>query len=234
VHGHFHYPDLLADLVRRIRCNRTTVDLILTTHAEGLEAVTDTLSSLSVERARVEVVPNRGRNVGPFLTGAARAALSDYDLVVHVHGKRSAWAKSAIGERWRTFLWESLIGGEVAMLDTVVSAFEADDRLGVVFPEDPYLLDWARNRPLAETLAARMGVTDPLPNHFEFPVGTMFCARPAALRPLFDLELGWGDYPVEPVGIDGTLLHAIERLIPFCAAQAGYDFAATYVEGVFR
>jgi glycosyltransferase involved in cell wall biosynthesis len=234
VHGHFHYTDRIAELVRRLRRNRTTVDLVLTTHAESVETVTDTLRGLSLERARVEVVPNRGRNVGPFLTGPGGAALSDYDLVVHVHGKRSSWAKPSFGDRWCTFLWESIIGGETAMLDAVVSAFEADDRLGVVFPEDPFLLDWDRNRPFAEDLAARMRLRGPLPSHFEFPVGTMFCARPAALQPLFDLGLRWEDYPDEPVALDGTLLHAIERLIPFSAAQAGYGYATTYVETVFR
>jgi lipopolysaccharide biosynthesis protein len=62
----------------------------------------------------------------------------------------------------------------------------------------------------------------------------MFCARPRALQSLSDLDLTWDDYPAEPLAIDGTLLHAIERLIPFSAAQAGYGFATSYVETAFR
>lgn len=234
VHGHFHYTDHLADLVRRIRRNGTAVDLLVTTHAESVDAVTSALAELSVERARVEVVPNRGRNIGPFLTGPAREALRGYDLVMHVHGKRTSWAKPGFGERWRCFLWDSLIGDDTAVLDTVVSAFEADERLGVVFPEDPFLIGWDRNRGFADELAARMGWADPLPTHFEFPVGTMFCARPQALQSLFDLDLAWDDYPPEPLARDGTFLHAIERLIPFSAAHAGYGFATTYVQTTFR
>jgi lipopolysaccharide biosynthesis protein len=60
----------------------------------------------------------------------------------------------------------------------------------------------------------------------------MFWARTKALMPLFDLKLGWDDYPEEPVPIDGTLLHAIERLLPFAARHAGYQYATTHVPGV--
>jgi lipopolysaccharide biosynthesis protein len=58
----------------------------------------------------------------------------------------------------------------------------------------------------------------------------MFWARPQALKPLIDLGLTWDDYPDEPLPIDGTLLHALERLLPFSAAQSGYSYALTYVE----
>ena len=46
--------------------------------------------------------------------------------------------------------------------------------------------------------------------------------------------LGWDDYPKEPVPYDGTVLHALERLLPFVASQVGYRFAATHVPGMTR
>jgi lipopolysaccharide biosynthesis protein len=62
----------------------------------------------------------------------------------------------------------------------------------------------------------------------------MFWARTGALRPLLGLRLDWSDYPIEPVPIDGTILHAIERLLPFAAGHAGYRYATTHVPGVTR
>jgi lipopolysaccharide biosynthesis protein len=62
----------------------------------------------------------------------------------------------------------------------------------------------------------------------------MFWARTKALAPLFDLNLGWNDYPEEPVPYDGTILHAFERLLPFIARHAGYRFATTHIPGVTR
>ena len=54
------------------------------------------------------------------------------------------------------------------------------------------------------------------------PLGTMFWFRPKALKPLFDKDWDYKDFPPEPNKIDGTLLHAVERVYPFAAQQAGY------------
>ena len=54
------------------------------------------------------------------------------------------------------------------------------------------------------------------------PLGTMFWFRPAALKPLYAKDWNYEDFPPEPNKIDGTLLHAIERIYPFVAQEAGY------------
>jgi lipopolysaccharide biosynthesis protein len=77
-----------------------------------------------------------------------------------------------------------------------------------------------------------MGLQRPLLPFFNFPLGTMFWARPAALEPLFELGLDWNDYPAEPVPIDGTIMHALERLLPFVVQHRGYRYATTHVPGV--
>jgi lipopolysaccharide biosynthesis protein len=116
----------------------------------------------------------------------------------------------------------------------VLGKFAASNDIGVIFPDDPYPSDWDSNREIAEDLARRMGRRRPLPDHFDFPNGTMFWARPQALEPMLRLELDWGDYPAEPVPYDGTILHALERLIPFAASEAGYRYAGTHIPGMSR
>ena len=118
------------------------------------------------------------------------------------------------------------------MMDCVLDRMQKDAGLGLVFPDDPHLSAWDENLEIAAQLAGRMGLRDPLPPFFSFPVGTMFWARPQALAPLFDLGLDWNDYPAEPVPIDGTPMHALERLLPFVAQHCGYTYAATHVPGV--
>jgi lipopolysaccharide biosynthesis protein len=192
------------------------------------------LASLSVERATVTVSPNRGRDIGPLLTGFSQQTLAAYDVIGHFHSKRSAYMETSIGEVWRSFLWEHLVGGKHAMMDLVAAAFAADENLGLVFPEDPHLNDWNEDRAIANDLAARMGLSAPLPVHFDFPNGTMFWARPRALKPLMDLGVAWSDYPQEPVPMDGTLLHTLERMLTFSALHAGYRYATTYVKESVR
>jgi lipopolysaccharide biosynthesis protein len=60
----------------------------------------------------------------------------------------------------------------------------------------------------------------------------MFWMRSAALARFVDLGLSWEDYPPEPLAIDGTLLHAIERL--FGMAAPGTRVVATRTQGVNR
>jgi lipopolysaccharide biosynthesis protein len=184
----------------------------------------------------IRVVPNRGRDIGAFLSAFGEDIVARYDIVGHVHGKRSLHATNSsdpyFGERWREFLWQNLLGDLHPMMDIVIARLTADDKLGIVFAHDPHLLDWDSNQEIAEGLAARMGMKEPLPPFFDFPVGTMFWARTAALKPLFNLKLGWSDYPEEPLPNDGTILHALERLLPFVAQHAGYRLAVTHVPGV--
>jgi lipopolysaccharide biosynthesis protein len=82
---------------------------------------------------------------------------------------------------------------------------------------------------IAQGLAARMGLRPQLPSSIDFPVRTMFWARPKALAPLLRLDLTWDAYPHEPLSPDGTVLHALERLLPLVAEEAGYHHATTYV-----
>jgi glycosyltransferase involved in cell wall biosynthesis len=235
VHGHFHYPDLLDDFIARLRLNRTSCDLLLTTSSgDRADAIKQTLARLNVDRASIEITPNRGRDIGPLLTGFGSQRLAQYDVVGHFHSKKSAYMEASIGEVWRSFLWEHLVGGKHNMMDVVIRAFARDETLGLVFPEDPHLNDWNEDRAIANGLAQRMGLASPLPNHFDFPNGTMFWARPRALKPLMDLGIAWSDYPEEPLPMDGTLLHTLERFLSFSASHAGYRYATTYVRDSVR
>ena len=233
IHGHFHYPELLGDFLRCLTRNRTKCDLYLTTN-RGKDAIVlqETLAEFDMPSADIRVVPNCGRDIGPLLSEVADE-LRQYDVIGHVHGKRSV-LNPGLGDGWRAFLWHHLIGPSFPMVDTILDALASDPALGLVFPEDPHLSDWNGNRPIAEDLGRRMGITDALPTHFDFPNGTMFWARPAALQPLFSLGLGWDDYPPEPLPYDGTMLHALERLLPFAAAKAGFKYATTFVPGSTR
>jgi hypothetical protein len=60
-------------------------------------------------------------------------------------------------------------------------------------------------------------------NEVLFSVGTMFWYRPIALKKLFHQKITYNDFHEEPIGINGTLAHAIERLPSYIANEAGYD-----------
>ena len=62
----------------------------------------------------------------------------------------------------------------------------------------------------------------------------MFWARTSALAPLINLNLGWDDYPDEPLPYDGSPLHAIERLFSLALSETNLLSATTNIAGLTR
>jgi len=232
LHAHFYYVLHARELAGRLAGNLTHCDLFLSTDTNTKAAELRQAFARHAGKVEVRVMPNRGRDIGPFLTGFAHEIVSGgYEVFGHVHAKQSVGVDAAMGESWREFLWENLIGGEYPMLDVAAGAFAAEQDLGLLMAEDPHLVGWGGNRAIAETLAVRMGVDLPLDDFFDFPLGNMFWARPRALAPLLALGLSWDDYPAEPIADDGTLMHALERMTPYSARVEGLSVAGLRAPG---
>ncbi|MEJ7745164.1 MAG: rhamnan synthesis F family protein [Luteimonas sp.] len=235
LHVHAYYPEFLPEILIRLGLNRLLPDLLLSVPSTSVMETAQALLQGYAGKSEIRVVPNRGRDIGPLLTAFGPQLLRDYDIVGHVHTKKTMdVADTAMIDRWRTFLVENMLGSKSAMVDLIVGRMANDPSIGLVFPDDPNFIGWRNNRPFAETLSARLGLPEDLPEHFVFPVGMMFWARVEALRPLFALELDWSDYPAEPLPYDGSMLHALERLIPFVAEQQGRRCVLTNVTGLTR
>jgi glycosyltransferase involved in cell wall biosynthesis len=246
LHLHLYYHEMSGEIFERLRGVNRRIDLLISvTSLTAGEAVEQMFSRYSQGSIDVRVFENQGRDIGPFLTGFGKDILERYDIIGHVHAKNSAGRGNGAESltpaflesiaQWRRFLYANLLGGEHAMADTIIQRLSTDDTLGLVFPDDPHLLGWGENLPYALELARRLGIEGSLPKTtFNFPVGSMFWARTAALRPLFELGFTWDEYPKEPVPYDGSLLHAIERILPFVVESAGFRSAVTYVAGVTR
>jgi len=236
LHLHLFYPDMTPEYIRHIGRSKTRLDLFISvTSEENRDFALKSFGKLNDRRIEVRVVPNRGRDIGPLLTEFAND-LQEYEVLGHLHTKKSPHYENRLMIRnWVSFLRENMLGGRKPMIDVILKAMERNPGLGLVFPDDPHVIGWMGNRDHAVNLMQRMGLASDLPEkHINFPIGTMFWARPNALKPLFDLNLDWADYPEEPIPGDGTMLHAIERILPIVAENSGYRCAVTHVKGVPR
>ena len=232
LHAHFYYVVSAPYLAELLANNVTSCDLFLSTNTQSKAAQLRSVFASHRGAVDIRVMPNRGRDIGPLFTGLAEEITNGgYDMFGHVHGKQSLGVDATMGSVWRDFLWDNLIGSTYPMLDLAAAAIATQPDIGLLIAEDPHLVGWDQNRELAETLASQMGIAGPLDDFFDFPLGTMFWARPHALRPLLALNLAWEDYPIEPIAEDGTLLHALERLLPFAARQAGLRVAGLRAPG---
>ena len=236
LHIHAHDFELLPDILRRIRRNAVRPDLLVSaTSKAALGEIEEQIGSLGASDIDVRLVPNRGRNLGSLLTEFGKKVLEDYDIIGHVHTKRSTHNEEW-GTRWRLFLLENLLGGKNAMADAIVHRMVGDSGIGLVFPDDPNIVGWDQNRDQVKRLATKLGigVRFELADNLNFPVGAMFWMRREVLRKVLELRLDWGDYPEEPLPYDGTVLHALERLLPFVTESVGLRNVVTNVESISR
>lgn len=178
----------------------------------------------ALPHAEIRVLENRGRDIWPKLYGWADVQ-AGYDLVLHLHGKKSS--HSARLDDWLCHVLDCLTGS-AEEVNRIISFFETIPHLGMVIPVtfQPVLnaAHWGANQDIARELAHRMGMTVDLPpdSGLRFPVGSMFWARPRAIGPLLDLKLSARHFPEERGQVDGTLAHAIERMLGVTCRTTGH------------
>lgn len=179
----------------------------------------------------VEIVENRGRDVLPMIDWL-KESNEEFDLVLHVHTKRSPH----LGDKGGVWFRNSLNGliGTRSSCQSLFAYFDKVDNLGIAYPAPVDInaewITWGPNLPLAENLVRKLEIDSSVLNdELDFPAGTMFWFRPDALSDLFNGKITREDFPKEPIGLDGTLAHTIERCIQYLAANSGYEVIKTTV-----
>jgi lipopolysaccharide biosynthesis protein len=240
--AHIYYPEALADLQLRLQHLPPGWKLFVTTGSEASKAELDRMIPIHFRSSRPDLVPafdvrvvdsNRGRDISAFLIGCADLLRpqSDgsysFDVVLKVHSKRSPQDPYPRASRFQRHVLESLLGDSAAAT-ALLQLFIDEPELGMAMPPQIHVgyptlgRAWFGNRPLAEQLASRLGIDVPFDEGSPLaPFGSMFAARPEALRPLVD-SLGWHDFPDESGYRDGGTAHAVERLFAYAAISEGY------------
>lgn len=236
LHIHIFYLDLLAEILERMAANRLRPRLYLSMASNIPSQSVETLAEIhGFSDVSLHVTPNRGRDLGPLLMGLGRQIEAECEVYGHIHTKKSELISAGQANQWRNFLLGNLLShADTAMADRVIAALISTPRLGLVFASDPNSLGWGENLGIAESLCGVLNLPKTLPKAIEFPVGSMFWARRGALSTLYEHPWNWSDFPEEPVGYDGTVLHAVERLMPHICEASGFHYRLTHVPGVSR
>ncbi|MCJ2126387.1 rhamnan synthesis F family protein [Methylobacterium sp. J-077] len=230
------FEDLLPHLVRAI----PQFDLLVSTDEPAKKSAIEAAAERAglVHRCRVVLVENCGRNFGPLVTVFAPDILR-YEYVLHVHTKKSLFS-GAEQTRWRDEIYRALFAN-AACARLAVALLDDDPRIGLFFPEtSKHIVYWAHtwlaNIGAGYGLLDRLGLRyDGFDEYLDYPVGGMFWARVDALRPLLTAGLTPHDFPEEHGQSDGTLAHAIERVVPIvCRAQGYKAVCFEYENGLAR
>ncbi|MGD9543929.1 MAG: rhamnan synthesis F family protein [Methylocystis sp.] len=221
---HCFYPEVLPLLLEKLHLLPCDADLFLSTNTQEKKAAIENICAHWRGGVEVRIFPNRGRDVAPKIFGFADV-YARYDIFLHLHTKKSPHGGDVLAS-WRDYLIDTLIGSR-DIISSILSLFD-DPKTGVVFPQHMFEirggLNWGYNYDIARALLKKVGIALNKNLPLEFPSGSMFWGRSAALRPLLDLNLSFEDFPVETGQIDGTLAHAIERTILMFAELSGHEW----------
>lgn len=225
VMAHVFYPDLLGELAEALTAMPVPYVLLVSVMDDAAQAAAQQrLSSLpNLQTLHVRTVANRGRDLAPLIVTFREEVLA-LDVVAHWHTKKSLYTGSE-RQDWRNYLTASLFGSP-QRIGWILGMFEAEPRLGIVYPESfsgvpLWAHTWLSNLQVCRELGQRLGVGIDAAAYIDFPAGSMFWARVEALRPLYALGLSLQDFPEERGQIDGTLQHALERMFVAVVRQQG-------------
>ena len=214
IHLHLHYHDLATEFRSYFEAIPYPFDLYVSVSSEdgAVAARKAFLGMQALNVLTVEKFPNRGRDIGPMIAGFG-GRLKEYDYVAHVHSKKSLYNNGAT-DGWRNYLCKALFGTP----DNLRRIFQLLQQHGMVYPQMFFRLPyaactWLANAEVGRQLLDRLGLVGPGTTYFDFPAGSMFWARGDTLRPLLDAGITFEDFPEEAGQKDGTLAHAVERVL---------------------
>ncbi len=216
VHLHLFYGDMLALCISYLQNIPVPFSLYVSVpETANLSEIDAQLRAglPTLEQLTVKAVPNRGRDIAPFIVEFGPELLK-HDVIAHIHTKKSPHNTNL--NDWFQEIMETIFSSPAAIAQ-ILLLFQKDAKF--IYPASFQKVfrssyGWGDNFSIAKGFAQRHWKTNlrkyPLA---EFPEGSMFWASAAALRKFLQLPLRYADFPPEPLPVDGTLAHALERLL---------------------
>ena len=229
---HLYYEDLIDQCLEYAKAMPSRADLYITVMNKKMKNVlNERVKHLNFNNIKIIEIENKGRDVSSLLVGCA-TYVYQYDYVCFVHDKKTTQIKPYCNGE--AFAYKCFVNNLASKeyVQNVIYTFENNPRLGLLTPPPPnhgdfYQIvgsEWASNYENTLSLAYKLNLRSHIYHTKEpiAPLGTMFWFRPEALKSLFDYGWTYEDFPQEPNGYDGTLLHAIERIYAYVVQHEGY------------
>lgn len=226
-----YYEESLNYYLSYINKIPSFIDIYIVSSNENLYS--KCLKFLRKKRNKVRFVncQNRGRDISALLVACKDIALK-YEYICYIHDKKR---KNYIPEEdfnfWIENLWGNTLGSENYIIN-ILNVLDENKEIGLLVPPEPigmrlssyYNNAWGDNYEITWKLADKLNLKCDI-DYEKSPItlGTVFWAKSIALKKLFDKNWKYEDFDEEPLKDDGTISHAIERILGYVAQDAGYN-----------
>jgi lipopolysaccharide biosynthesis protein len=226
---HIYYEETWVDIAQALSSLEEPFDLIVTTTPDK-ETTVSALVVADFSDVEVYVVENKGRDIRPFLAVLPLLIERKYQAVLKLHSKKSLHRGD--GDLWRKTLIAQLLpkGPELGQLIGGLTQYPS---MGLVAP-DGNVLNIQRyigsNQPWVERLVNELGESPQWLQRAKpwFAAGTMFWFKPQSIQSLLHCpSIQQDEFEIEGGQIDGTLAHAIERMLGCATLIDGYHLIDT-------
>jgi len=172
---------------------------------------------------------NRGRDISALLV-AFREILPRYRYICFVHDKKAIHNFMSMDTQyWVRNLWDNTLKSEDYIYN-VLGFLEKREDIGLLVPpqrigmhmDDWYADGWHNDFHIVRQLCEELELECDLDiNKPVITLGTVFWARTEILNKICSKKWRYGDFPDEPMPVDGTISHGLERILSYAAQDAG-------------
>lgn len=229
---HLYYDDLIPVYMDYASHVPENTDIYITTDTlEKQRMIEKNIDVLKPRAYDIRIIPNRGRDISSLLVGV-KDVIMQYDYACFVHDKKTTQVnQGSVGHDFASRIIDNTLYSK-EYIEQIIDLFDCNPRLGILSPAIPNHSDyfptlgqeWGVNFQNTKQLAQELQLDVPIDEKKEpvAPFGTCFWFRVKAMKPLYAKDWEFKDFPEEPNGTDGTILHAIERIYPYAVQSAGY------------
>ena len=220
------------------------IDILITTDSyDKKEFFEEKIGDILENLVNVVKIENRGREMASLLI-ASQDILKDYDYFCFMHDFNYREKEYiTVGATYRDILWENNLASP-DYINEIIREFDTHSSLGLIVPPmayhgsyfKEYVNDfWGNDFNQTSGILDQMGIFSKI-NRKSPPLSADNCfwARYDALEPLFNLYLGYEDFPEEPMPNEATIYHALDKVYPYVAAFNGYYTEIVMTDDYFK
>lgn len=231
LHIHCHDIHFFKNILYRLDSQNIPIDLFLTAHTEvDLDRIKKVSDAFDFNVVEIKQIPNNECKLYPLFTCFGEIFLERYIFFGHVYADLDGDRLSEESHR-HAYMLDHLLGGRCHTARIILDKMYKTPQLGLVFPEDPCISEWAEdNRQLGLKIAQELNIQAELARHHNYPSAGMFWSRTQALKPMLTSNHFWKNTIENCTKQNYTSTdQALAHLLPYIVEKCGFECLQTYL-----